>query len=302
MNTETIFELISQLRHEIATRYVFPEVAESISSFLKSKLRDGGYAACDAPEDLAAAITDDLRRLSNDEHLRVRYFAEPHRPETEGDEVREQNDRQKHVEGMGFGIARIEFLDGNIGYLDIRELVELQRSAESISAAMTLLAKCEALIIDLRKCCGGDPATVAWLCSYLFKARTNLSALHLREAKALVQFHTHDWVPGQRFGEDKPVYLLQAHYTFSGAEMLAYDLQALGRAVVVGETSGGGAHACQFVWLTPHFSLLLPEARSINPITQTNWEKVGVKPDVDVGAEDALAVAAKLARDGMAQA
>ncbi|UTH76397.1 hypothetical protein [Chromobacterium sp. IIBBL 290-4] len=55
-------------------------------------------------------------------------------------------------------------------------------------------------------------------------------------------------------------------------------------------------HACKFVWPTPHFSLLLPEARSVNPLTQSNWEKVGVRPDVEIGADAALAKAHQLAR------
>jgi C-terminal processing protease CtpA/Prc len=270
-------------------------VAESISQFLDSKLNDNGYDTGSTQEELANTITSDLRLVSNDEHLRVRYFAESHTPETDDDVVHEQNDRQAHVEKISFGISKIEFLEENVGYIDIREFVEHNRAAEYITAAMTLLSKSNALIIDLRKCCGGDPATVTWLCSYLFKKRTSLSALHIRKNNEVEQFHTQDWVPGQRFGEEKPVYLLMANYTFSGGEMLAYDLQAKGRAVVIGEISGGGAHACQFVWPTPHFSLLLPEARPINPITKSNWEKVGVSPDIPTSANDALSTAYNLA-------
>jgi C-terminal processing protease CtpA/Prc len=293
--------LIQEICTIVSARYIFPEVADSIVAFLDRQCLDGIYAACSSPDDLAERITSDLRRTANDEHLRVRYFAEQHKPEAEGETVREQNDRQAHVETISFGISRIEFLDDNVGYIDIRELVEHARSAEYITAAMTLLSKSKALIIDLRKCCGGDPATVAWLCSYFFNARTELSALHLRESASMVQFHTQDWVPGQRFGEGKPIYVLLAHYTFSGAEMLAYDLQARGRAIVVGETSGGGAHACNFYWPTPHFSLLLPEARPINPVTQSNWEKLGVQPDIPVNADDALSTAHRLARKHITQ-
>jgi hypothetical protein len=38
---------------------------------------------------------------------------------------------------------------------------------------------------------------------------------------------------------------------------------------------------------------------SINPITHTNWESVGVEPDVKVPAADALATALRLIRDGV---
>ncbi len=295
MNAQALRELVGNIQHQISKKYVFADIADSISAFLEARLSTGEYDAASTPEELASAITADLRHVSNDEHLRVRYFVEPHMPETDGDAVFEQNDRQQHVEQISFGISKIEFLEGNIGYIAFREFVEHGKAAEYITAAMTLLAKSNALIIDLRNCCGGDPATVTWLCSYLFNKRTSLSALHLRQNNKVEQFHTQDWVPGQRFGEEKPVYLLLAHYTFSGAEMLAYDLQATGRATVIGETSGGGAHACQFVWPTPHFSLLLPVAQPISPISKANWEKVGVKPDIPVNANDALVTAYDLA-------
>jgi hypothetical protein len=35
----------------------------------------------------------------------------------------------------------------------------------------------------------------------------------------------------------------------------------------------------------------VPTARSINPVTGTNWEGAGVEPDVAIAAEDALKAA-----------
>lgn len=35
----------------------------------------------------------------------------------------------------------------------------------------------------------------------------------------------------------------------------------------------------------------VPSGRAINPITKTNWEGTGVKPDVEVKADDALKTA-----------
>jgi len=39
-----------------------------------------------------------------------------------------------------------------------------------------------------------------------------------------------------------------------------------------------------------------PFARAINPITQTNWEGVGVKPDVEVDSDKALEKVIELER------
>ena len=48
--------------------------------------------------------------------------------------------------------------------------------------------------------------------------------------------------------------------------------------------------------LTDHFALSLPEKRSVSPVTGTNWQGVGVKPDVPAPADRALEVALDLAR------
>lgn len=76
--------------------------------------------------------------------------------------------------------------------------------------------------------------------------------------------------------------------TFSGGEELAYDLQALDRATVIGETTGGGAHPREAFDLTEHLQLHVPMARSVNAVTGTNWEGTGVVPDVACSADDAL--------------
>jgi C-terminal processing protease CtpA/Prc len=46
-----------------------------------------------------------------------------------------------------------------------------------------------------------------------------------------------------------------------------------------------------------HFSINVPFARAINPISKTNWEGTGVEPDIKVPAADALAEALKRASE-----
>ena len=70
----------------------------------------------------------------------------------------------------------------------------------------------------------------------------------------------------------------------------------LKRATIVGETTGGGAHPVRGRSIDEHFMIGVPFARAINPVTHTNWEGVGVEPDVKVPAKDALATAERLLR------
>ncbi|MEM7677937.1 MAG: S41 family peptidase, partial [Myxococcota bacterium] len=111
------------------------------------------------------------------------------------------------------------------------------------------------------------------------------------------QRFTQPYVSGMRFGSKKPVYILISSKTFSAAEAFAYNLQALKRATVVGEKSGGGAHPFEYVRIHPHFVLWSVTAKSVNPITGSNWQTVGVTPDIEVPKNEALTAAlADLAR------
>ena len=84
--------------------------------------------------------------------------------------------------------------------------------------------------------------------------------------------------------------------TFSAAEELAYDLQALHRATIVGENSRGGAHPVAPRPIAPEWTMRVPTGRAINPVTHTNWEGTGVTPDVAASEADALEAALRVAR------
>ena len=137
---------------------------------------------------------------------------------------------------------------------------------------------------------------VTYIASYLFSKRTHLNDLWERKSGGTEEFWTKDSLPGRKFGGEKPVYVLTASRTFSGAEEFSYDLKTQKRATIVGETTGGGAHPVSGHRIDEHFIIGVPMARAINPITHTNWEGVGVEPDVKVPAAEALTTAQKLIR------
>ncbi len=109
---------------------------------------------------------------------------------------------------------------------------------------------------------------------------------------------THSPVPANRLA-DKPLFILTSATTWSGAEQFSYDLKMLKRATLVGETTRGGAHAGVFHRIDDHFGMGIPEEKSINPFGMTDWEGMGVQPDVKVRATDALATAENLARGAL---
>jgi len=103
-------------------------------------------------------------------------------------------------------------------------------------------------------------------------------------------------VPGKRL-DGKPAFVLTSKQTFSGAEEFTYNLKNLKRATIVGETTGGGAQPVSGHRIDDHFMIGVPFAKTVNPVSKTNWEGTGIEPDVKVSAADALATAQKLAAE-----
>ena len=135
---------------------------------------------------------------------------------------------------------------------------------------------------------------IALISSYLFNHPTHLNDIYDRKEDTTTQYWTMPFVPGVRLS-DKPAFVLTSKNTFSGAEEFSYNLKNLKRAMIIGETTGGGAHPTTGHRIDDHFTIQVPFARAINPISKTNWEGVGVEPDVPTKASEALDVATKLA-------
>jgi hypothetical protein len=294
-------QVIDALVRELKAYYVFPDVAGKIEVALRDKQKRGGYDGAVRAQDLADMLTTDLREVGHDMHLGVRTSDKPLPPMTAAAPSPEDEARfLARAKELNYGIGKVEKLPGNIGYLEMHGFGPVKYVDKAISAAMTQLADCDALIVDMRANGGGDPAGVAFLTSYLFDKRTHLNDLYWREGDRTEEYWTREDVPGKKYGQQKAVYVLTSPRTFSGAEEFSYNLQQLKRATLVGETTGGGANPGRGRQLTPYFSVFVPNGRAINPITKTNWEHTGVVPDVKVPAADALVTAQKMALDKLA--
>ena len=270
--------------------YIFADVAEKMAEAVKARASRKEYDAITSPQEFASTLTKHLQEVSRDKHLRIVYNADglPQRvPPTAADRERQIAEERRR----NFGLSKVERLDGNVGYIELLGFTGSREVAEPVARAMNQLADTDALIFDLRKNGGGSPVTIGIISSYLFDEVVHLNDFYVRETDQRQQFFTTAEVQGRRYGKSKPVYILTSNRTFSAAEEFTYNLKNLKRATIVGETTGGGAHPGGVRPITDHFGIWLPNGRAINPITKTNWEGVGIEPDIKTEPTQALQAA-----------
>jgi hypothetical protein len=291
----TAAEVVQAIADQLRSMYVLPERAEQAAGLLEARLAAGEYDGL-AEAELAELLTDQLQQVCSDKHLQVLAHEAPQPGQSAGPEAPAERPAWRKPESLhNYGIVAVERLDGNVGYIDLRGIARPENAGQAIAAAMQLVAGTDALILDLRNNGGGSPDGVVVWCSYLLDgAGIHLNDIHVRQGGQLRQFWSLGYLPGDRY-TDRPVYVLSSGQTFSGGEDLCYTLQALGRAKVIGETTGGGAHPTTQVPISPTIAVAVPFARSVNPVTGTNWEGTGVTPDIAVPAKQAYDVAYRLA-------
>jgi len=297
IDAATRTKVIDSILKRLNDSYVFPEVAKKMEQSIRARVDKKEYDQITSAKEFANKLTQDLQAVSNDKHLRVRYSHEaiPERGERREPTAEEREQRKRDLTWMNHGFGKVERLPGNIGYLEFFNFADEELGADTVAAAMNFINGTDALIIDMRRNGGGNPAMVALVCSYLFGPEpVHLNDLYWREGNRTDEFWTKKELAGKRY-LNKDVYVLTSKRTFSGAEEFSYNLKNLKRATIIGETTGGGAHPGGGFRISEHFGMFVPTGRAISPITKTNWEGTGVTPDVAVPADQALLVARLMA-------
>lgn len=289
MPSPSIRILVDSIGNALLKTYIFPEKAKLMGAYLKSQLNKGAYTTLTDPKLIASQLEIDLRTAHHDNHVRVHYdpgFA--NRPPPTARPVGVDSAALRWERYNNFSFKRAEVLNGNIGYLEFTEFSGMIHEAKPIiSAAFRFVSNTKAVIIDLRKNGGGSPHMVKHIASYLVQERTRLNDIYDRRADKTMEFWA-DPAEADNARLSMPLYILTSKQTFSAAEDFIYAMQVNGRAIIVGDTTRGGAHPTGPVYVGQGFVMDIPFARSINHITKTDWEGTGVLPDVPVDAKNAL--------------
>ena len=285
--------IVSSAAANLQQHYFDRAAAEKMAGALSAHEKHGDYDAVTDPATFAALLTQQMREVNADRHLTLDYFQDPLPQQPAGQTPEVLAQYRETMKRQNCAFERIELLSRNIGYVKLNSFPDLQVCRVATMAAMTYVNHADAIIFDLRDNRGGNPETVQFIGSYLFdhpeywyNPRENTSE----------QSWTRSPVAGNDLA-DKLVFVLTSANTISGAEQFCYDLKMLKRATLIGETTGGAAHSGIWHRIDDHFGMGIPEAKAINPYSSPDWAEIGVEPDVNVRASDALDAALKLAKN-----
>lgn len=286
-------ETIRILCNRLDSVYLYPENVNTIRKYLTKKMDQGEYNKFKTPTDFAFQLDQDLQYITHDKHMGIVYdpkkAAEMISQPTENYYTKEVIDdlRQKNFE-----FRELKILEGNIGYMDLREFCPVKYAGETAVAAMNFLSNCSALIIDLRNNGGGDDNMVQFLMSYLLDGDIQFSTSYNRYTNSYYISQTFPYVPGKKL-YDTPLYILISKSTFSGAEAFSYNLKAMKRATLIGENTRGGENPVEIQALNNDYITYIPAVKIISSIAKTTvrWDNIGVKPDIETEAKDALVTA-----------
>ena len=282
---------IDTLLIRMQSHYVYPDIAKKMAEMIRKRAHAHAYDTVSNGSVFAKMLSDDLRSVSHDGHLGVDYSATIIPQDQSGPPSQQViDDFRKQGADNNFAFRKLEMLEGNIGYLKLNTFWPADWIKKTAAGVMAFLSNADAIILDLRDNHGFAPDGVLLIESYFFADETHMTDQINNDEHTTRQYWTMSVVPGDKLATKK-LYLLTSHGTFSAGEDFAYNMQAQKRAIVIGETTGGGAHGTRPYRLNEHFSASIPFSYSVNPVTHTDWEGSGVKPDINATSGQALLIA-----------
>ncbi|HYJ38437.1 MAG TPA: S41 family peptidase, partial [Chitinophagaceae bacterium] len=284
-------EILANTKKVFAQHYHFKNQIKPTINYLDQQWRTGMYDSLTTLTAFTLALSKDLQHFTHDKHLN--FFHQPAQVAKDTAPAPSIPWGLLNENFLNNGMTALQVLPGDVGYMRLQAMGWFE---ETMPAAFTYLQHTRALIIDLRGNGGGMLTNL--ISSYLLP-EDSIHLITISWNQRVDSIFTVRKLNGPRY-LDKPVYLLTDKGTFSSAEEFAYDLQNLKRATIVGATTGGGANpggTLPVYTFTDgsRLDLFISMARVESPITKTNWEGTGVRPDVESLPEAALQKAHMLA-------
>ena len=296
-------EVVAHLEAALQQNYVFSDRIPAISAELDRRVQANPVEA----GRFAESLSQGLVKASEDLHFSVAFdpdeVAADRRAKASGETTTEARRDVERAANFGFRDARR--LDGGLAYIRFDFFADPQYAQDTATGAMRFAEGAKGIIFDLRYNNGGVLEMAQLLMSYLYPAGKEQEFFDYNYTEDGKRVERGQWnlaaVPGQRSG-DVPVVVLTGSTSFSAAEWMAFSLQRLGRATVIGEQTAGGAHPVSRVPIDDRFMLQVPIGQIRDPIKGEDFEGVGMTPDLTVPASGALLAAQKFLLQSRADA
>lgn len=300
--------IVESLHDTLIANYVFPDIARKIGPILRDNLKKGEYDQATTKEDLAKKLTEDLLKISGDQHffvgVDVKWVAE-FRAQTDPAVKRKiRKEELARLQESNFGFDEVSRLKGNVGYIRFSYFADPELAYDTAASVMRFVENSDAVIIDLRYNNGGYLEMAQFLASYFFSSEKDQLLFDYYYNEDGKRIERGQWVlpglPGKRM-VDKPVYILTGSTSFSSAEWFSFTMKKLGRATLIGERTAGGAHPVARKPVNDDFFLQVPIGQIRDPINHGDFEGTGVQPDIQSPSISALPLAHKLALENLSK-
>ncbi len=295
VSSKELHTIIDSIDVLVKRYYIHPEVGKQMVQHIRSKDNNGSYQKITNPKALADTLKTDLRSINGDLHMGMIYRS-PRERATAG-----QPSIQVNESGLwsNYGLSEIKVLEGNIGYLKISHFTRhefFEAIKPVVTSAIESLKNTDAIIVDVRDNGGGFEDMVAYYISYFFDSA---EPIHLSDYRCTLHDHTYGIstnpnVLGTKLPDTKLFVLVNSN-TGSAAESFAYMLKHLGRATIIGEVTVGAGNGASLHPINDRFTLVVSTEETINAVTKTSFEKVGVIPHIKTSSEEAYAKGYRLA-------
>lgn len=292
LSDSAVRTLIDDTFSVMQQHYIEPEVVASTKQFVVSKFNQGHYVSISSLDDFAEVIGKDIRNITGDVHLSM-FTINPDEKVTH---------ILKHKTGKltyNFAFEQVSYLDGNIGYLKFNKFDSDEKAKDTADAAFNFLKQSDGMIIDLRDTIGGSPDLVQYLLSYFLPNKTPLWEVLDRKGQQLYSVINNSNPKHEHFQQDYPIWILTSAQSASATEIFAGIMQANNKAQIVGETTAGAGYYVGVKPITPKLIFRISLSKPVISVNKQNWEKIGIKPDVNVSAMDALNYAKRIAYESV---
>ena len=305
LTSEQQFEIIETFSETLMEHYVLPAKAEQLIDALHQAQARNDYSSSKTIKAFLGQTNELIQTTSNDKHLRLlspekfeqmmaMFYGDDAEHDQQPSAAHATSDNPLSVVGVR-NVSEIS-RDGlnQTGYLALERFVGSARSVAFLERVFSTFTESDNIIIDLRDSGGGDAEMVKALSGYFFDEPTHLLNTTMpgedKNARIVVERWTAPNHLSQYFA-GKPVKILISSKTFSAAESFSFGMQAVARAELVGETTGGGGYINDFFPLPYDLGASISVGRTYDPRTGNDWQGIGVIPEVQVEQDHALIAA-----------